>query len=154
MHTRRSFLLSAGATAVAVAGSSATAFAANETLNVGLIGTGGRCRHLLRSLVKIPGVRVTAISDVRDEHSMRYLVRGQDFLFNLAGQTSHADSMQNPYTDLDINCRAQLSILEACRKYNPAIKVVAAELGVAVARQHLDDALLCLHDRHIKGAAA
>ena len=59
MHTRRSFLLSAG---VAVAGSSATAFAANETLNVGLIGTGGRCRHLLQSLVKIPGVRVTAIS--------------------------------------------------------------------------------------------
>jgi predicted dehydrogenase len=67
MHTRRSFLLSAGATAAAVAGSSATAFAANETLNVGLIGTGGRCRHLLKSLVKIPGVRVTAISDVRDD---------------------------------------------------------------------------------------
>jgi predicted dehydrogenase len=67
MHTRRSFILSAGATAVAVAGSSATAFAANETLNVGLIGTGGRCRHLLGSLVKIPGVRVTTISDVRDD---------------------------------------------------------------------------------------
>jgi UDP-glucose 4-epimerase len=66
------------------------------------------------------------ISDVRDEHSMRYLVQGQDYLFNLAGQTSHADSMQNPYTDLDINCRAQLSILEACRKYNPRIKVVYA----------------------------
>jgi predicted dehydrogenase len=67
MHTRRSFLVSAGASAIAVAGSSATAFAANETLNVGLIGTGGRCRHLLKSLVKIPGVRVTAISDVRDD---------------------------------------------------------------------------------------
>src|SRR5712692_4366956 len=44
------------------------------------------------------------ISDVRDEYSMRYLVQRQDFLFNLAGQTSHVDSMQNPYTDLDINC--------------------------------------------------
>jgi UDP-glucose 4-epimerase len=66
------------------------------------------------------------ISDVRDEYSMRYLVQGQDFLFNLAGQTSHADSMQNPYIDLDINCRAQLSILEACRKFNPRIKVVYA----------------------------
>jgi UDP-glucose 4-epimerase len=66
------------------------------------------------------------ISDVRDEHSMRYLVQGKAFLFNLAGQTSHLDSMQNPYTDLDINCRAQLSILEACRKYNPGIKVVFA----------------------------
>ena len=70
-------------------------------------------------------VRVN-ISDVRDEHSMRYLVRGQDYLFNLAGQTSHADSMTNPYTDLEINCRAQLSILEACRKNNSEIKVVFA----------------------------
>jgi UDP-glucose 4-epimerase len=70
-------------------------------------------------------VRVN-ISDVRDEHSMRYLVQAQDYLFNLAGQTSHMDSMQDPYTDLEINGRAQLSILEACRKYNPAIKVVFA----------------------------
>jgi UDP-glucose 4-epimerase len=66
------------------------------------------------------------ISDVRDEHSMHYLVQGQDYLFNLAGQTSHMDSMLDPYTDLEINCRAQLSILEACRKHNPAIKVVFA----------------------------
>ncbi|MEG4804600.1 NAD-dependent epimerase/dehydratase family protein [Microcoleus sp. ARI1-B5] len=66
------------------------------------------------------------ISDVRDEYSMRYLVQGQDYLFNLAGQTSHLDSMHDPYTDLEINCRAQLSILEACRKYNPDIQVVFA----------------------------
>lgn len=66
------------------------------------------------------------ISDVRDAHSMRYLVQGQDFLFNLAGQTSHMDSMNDPDADLEINCRAQLSILEACRKYNPGIKVVFA----------------------------
>lgn len=66
------------------------------------------------------------ISDVRDEHSMKYLVQGKDFLFNLAGQTSHMDSMRDPHTDMEINCRAQLSILEACRKYNPAVKVVFA----------------------------
>ncbi|MGD1903220.1 MAG: NAD-dependent epimerase/dehydratase family protein [Geitlerinemataceae cyanobacterium] len=66
------------------------------------------------------------ISDVRDEHSMRYLVQGQDYLFNLAGQTSHMDSMKDPYVDLDINCRSQLSILEACRKYNSDIQVVFA----------------------------
>ncbi len=66
------------------------------------------------------------IADVRDEFSMAYLVQRQDYLFNLAGQTSHIDSMQNPYVDLDINCRAQLFILEACRKYNPAIKIVYA----------------------------
>jgi nucleoside-diphosphate-sugar epimerase len=66
------------------------------------------------------------ISDVRDEHSMKYLVQGQDYLFNLAGQTSHMDSMQDPLTDLDINAKAQLHILEACRKYNSDIKVIFA----------------------------
>lgn len=66
------------------------------------------------------------IADVRDEHSMRQLVRGHDVLFNLAGQTSHLDSMQDPYTDLDINCRAQLSILEACRHNNPDLRIVYA----------------------------
>ena len=66
------------------------------------------------------------IADVRDPHAMSHLVRGQDFLFNLAGQTSHLDSMTDPHTDLEINCRAQLSILEACRRENPAIRVVFA----------------------------
>ena len=66
------------------------------------------------------------ISDVRDEPSFRNLLQGQDYLFNLAGQTSHLDSMLDPFTDLEINCRAQLSILEACRKYNPSIRIVFA----------------------------
>ncbi len=71
--------------------------------------------------------RVTVnIADVRDEYSMDYLVQGQDILFNLAGQTSHLDSMHDPYTDLEINVRSQLSILEACRKKNPDIKIVYA----------------------------
>lgn len=66
------------------------------------------------------------LSDVRDRHSLPAFVRGQDFLFNLAGQTSHMDSMADPDTDLEINCRAQLSILEACRRHNPGIRVVFA----------------------------
>ena len=66
------------------------------------------------------------ISDVRDEHSLRELVRGKDVIFNLAGQTSHIDSMIDPYTDLEINCNAQLSILEACRHNNPDATVVFA----------------------------
>jgi dTDP-glucose 4,6-dehydratase/UDP-glucose 4-epimerase len=57
---------------------------------------------------------------------MAYLVQGQDFLFNLAGQTSHLDSMQDPHTDLAINASAQLSILEACRKQNPKVRIVFA----------------------------
>jgi UDP-glucose 4-epimerase len=81
------------------------------------------------NLFNLAGIadRVTInIADVRDAHSMDYLVQGQDYLFNLAGQTSHMDSMQDPYVDLDINCKAQLSILEACRKHNPNIKIVFA----------------------------
>ncbi|MBN1481262.1 NAD-dependent epimerase/dehydratase family protein [candidate division KSB1 bacterium] len=66
------------------------------------------------------------IADIRDQHGMNYLVRDQDYIFNLAGQVSHIDSMSDPFTDLDINCRAQLSILEACRHYNPGVKVVYA----------------------------
>jgi UDP-glucose 4-epimerase len=66
------------------------------------------------------------ISDVRDVHGMQYLIKGQDYLFNLAGQTSHMDSMHNPQADLEINCRAQLSILEICRQYNPDVKIVFA----------------------------
>jgi UDP-glucose 4-epimerase len=66
------------------------------------------------------------VSDVRDTHSLRYLVQGKDYLFNLAGQTSHLDSMRNPMPDLEINCQAQLSILETCRAYNPKIKIVFA----------------------------
>lgn len=66
------------------------------------------------------------ISDVRDTYSMRHLVQEKDYLFNLAGQTSHLDSMHNPMPDLEINCRAQLSILEACRACNPRIKIVFA----------------------------
>jgi nucleoside-diphosphate-sugar epimerase len=64
------------------------------------------------------------ISDVRDAHSMAYLVQGQDYLFNLAGQNSHLDSMVDPFSDLEINCHAQLSILEACREHNPGVKIV------------------------------
>jgi UDP-glucose 4-epimerase len=70
-------------------------------------------------------VRVN-ISDVRDQHSLWELVRGHDVLFNLAGQTSHLDSMEDPYTDLEINCRSQLSILEACRHQNREVRLVFA----------------------------
>jgi UDP-glucose 4-epimerase len=71
--------------------------------------------------------RVTVnISDVRDAHGMRYLVQRQDYLFNLAGQTGHLDSMRDPGTDLEINSRAQLSILEACRHHNPDVKIIFA----------------------------
>ena len=65
----------------------------------------------LRNIAGIEGDVTVNISDVRDEYSLPIFIRNQDFLFNLAGQTSHMDSMVNPGVDLEINCRAQLSIL-------------------------------------------
>jgi UDP-glucose 4-epimerase len=65
-------------------------------------------------------------SDIRDPWSIRYLVRGQDFIFNLAGQVSHIDSMRDPRTDLDINCVSQLSLLEALREDNRDARIVFA----------------------------
>ena len=66
------------------------------------------------------------VCDVRDPFAMNYHLKDKDYLFNLAGQTSHMESMTDPKTDLDINAAAQLSILEACRKVNPGIRVVFA----------------------------
>lgn len=66
------------------------------------------------------------IADVRDEFSINYLVRSQDYIFNLAGQVSHVDSMTDPHADLEINCRSQLSLLEACRKNNSDVKIIFA----------------------------
>jgi len=65
-------------------------------------------------------------SDVRDRPSFNYLVQNQDLLFNLAGTLSHVDSMKDPFTDLEINCVSQLSILESCRLLNPSLKIVFA----------------------------
>jgi UDP-glucose 4-epimerase len=66
------------------------------------------------------------IGDVRNQTAMDVLVRDREIIFNLAGQVSHIDSMRDPYTDLEINCRAQLSMLEACRQFNPSVKVIFA----------------------------
>ena len=75
-------------------------------------------------------------SDVRDSHSMDYLVKDHEVIFHLAGQVNHVDSIRNPIQDLDINCRGTLVLLESCRKYNREVKIVFAgtrgEYGASV----------------------
>ena len=81
------------------------------------------------NLFNIDGIadRVTVnVADIRQQSTMNYLVRDRDVIFSLAGQVSHIDSMRDPYTDLEINCRSQLTVLEACRNHNPRVKVVFA----------------------------
>jgi UDP-glucose 4-epimerase len=66
------------------------------------------------------------VADIRHQAALNHLVRDREIIFNLAGQVSHIDSMRDPETDLEINCRAQLMLLEACRRHNPSTKVVFA----------------------------
>ena len=85
-------------------------------------GSGGNLANIeaVKDLVRVN------VADIRQANTMNYLVRGHDVIFNLAGQVSHIDSMRDPHTDLEVNCRAQLTLLEACRHHNPAVKVVYA----------------------------
>ena len=88
---------------------------AGVTVLDSLVPEGGGNRFNLSSLENKIAIH---LSDIRDEAGVSRLVQGQDFLFNLAGQTSHVDSMSDPIKDLEVNARAQLLILEACRKNN------------------------------------
>lgn len=81
------------------------------------------------NLFNIQGIenRVTVhIADVGETESIQHLVGGVDYIFNLAGNISHLDSMLKPRLDLEMNCAAQLSLLEACRHFNPHVKIVFA----------------------------
>jgi nucleoside-diphosphate-sugar epimerase len=79
------------------------------------------------NLFNLDGIRDKiwlSVTDMRDVNGMAYVVRDQEFIFNLAGQVSHEDSMRDPLTDLDINCRSQASLLEVCRCHNPRVRIV------------------------------
>ena len=67
---------------------------------------------------------VLNFSDIRDEHSMNYIVRGKDYIFHLAGQNDHVLSQTDPYPDIDINVKGSVVLLEACRKSNREAKLV------------------------------
>ncbi len=64
------------------------------------------------------------ISDMRDPNSLDVLVQGQDYIFNLAGQVSHGDSMRDPQLDLGVNCVSTMNLVEACRKFNPEVRML------------------------------
>jgi UDP-glucose 4-epimerase len=95
----------------------------------------GACVTLLDSMLPLYGGNLFNIdpirskvqvnfSDIRDQSSMEYLVKGQEYIFHLAGQVSHVDSITDPFTDLDINVKGTLSLLESCRKANPKARII------------------------------
>jgi predicted dehydrogenase len=88
--TRREFVETMGRLGLAAAGSLATVesargFAANDTIRVACLGTGGRCRTLMHSLAKVPGVRIVAVSDIYDVH----LAEGKKLADSQAVATKH-----------------------------------------------------------------
>ena len=80
----------------------------------------------LFNVSEIAGRAHINFSDVRNELSMNYLVQGQDYIFHLAGQVNHVESVRNPIQDLDINCRGTLVLLESCRKCNREARIIFA----------------------------
>lgn len=90
-------------------------------------------------------VRVS-VSDLCDYERISCLVQGVDYLFNLAGQVSHIDSMTDPYADLEANCRAHLTLLEACRKNNPRVKIVFSSTRQIYGKPNY----LPVDERHLK----
>lgn len=93
------------------------------------------------------------VADTRDRNAMNYLVQGQDYIFNLAGQVSHLDSISDPVTDLEINCHAQLTLLEACRSNNAGVKIVYAGTRQVYGKPHYlpVDELHIVHPTDVNG---
>lgn len=79
---------------------------------------------------------VVNFSDIRDEHSMNYIIRKKDYIFHLAGQNDHILSLTDPFPDIDINIKGSAVLLEACKKFNRDAKLVytgtRGEYGSAV----------------------
>ena len=93
--------------------------------------------------------------DVRDPDAMRRAVIGQEVIFNLSGQSGAVQSMEDPWTDLDVNCRGSLVLLEALRRGNPAAKLIFVSsrltygrVGPAPATEGRLPEPLCIHAVH------
>ena len=99
------------------------------------------------NLFNIEGIRerVTVnFCDIRDVNAMNYLVRGQDYVFHLAGQVDHILSLTDPFPDIDINIKGTAVLMEALRRHNPNAKLIytgtRGQYGPAVSLPVAEDA--------------
>ena len=81
---------------------------------------GGDVRNIDPS---VKGISVTR-GNIADEGTVSELLRDVDFVFNIAGQVSHHESMVDPLRDTEINVTAQLKFLETVRSFRPSAVVV------------------------------
>ncbi len=61
--------------------------------------------------------------NMRETEALSEIVLGKDYIFNLAGQVSHQDSIANPIPDMESNICSSLNLLEACRRHNPGVRI-------------------------------
>lgn len=105
-----------------------------STLARGLVGLGAKVT-VVDNLMPDSGANIYNVKgleekisiikgDVRDMSLMNIIVKDVDIIFNLAGSLSHVDSMNDPLSDMDNNCKSQLTILESCRKFNPNTRII------------------------------
>jgi UDP-glucose 4-epimerase len=117
--------------------------------------TPARERHADQALkFEDAGVHIVE-GDIRDLGLMTHIAGGQEIVFNLSGQSGAMRSMEDPWTDLDVNCRGNLVLLEALRDVNPRAKVVLAGSRLQYGRPTRLPAMeqdagdpLCLHAIH------
>lgn len=96
---------------------------AQLTLVDNLLPGAGCNEHNIRAL----GNKASIIrGDLCDPAVLGECLPGQQYIFNLAGHTSHQDSMRIPDLDMEMNVRAQLSLLEGCRQQCPGVRIVYA----------------------------
>jgi UDP-glucose 4-epimerase len=96
---------------------------ANVTIYDALLPTyGGNLANIKEIKDEIVDVR----ADMRDFDSLKEQVKDQDVIFHCAAQVSHIESMSDPWTDIDINCRGTINLLEAARRFNDDVKIVYA----------------------------
>jgi nucleoside-diphosphate-sugar epimerase len=117
--------------------------------------TRSRARHAESAAgFEARGVRIVE-GDLRDLHAMTEAVAGQQVVFNLAGESGAVRSMEDPWTDLDVNCRGNLVLLEALRAVNREAKLVfvgsrlqyGRQVAQPVSEEQIPDPR-CLHAIH------
>ena len=64
--------------------------------------------------------------DILDVNAINHVVRGQDFIFHLAGQVDHVLSLSDPFPDIDLNIKGTAVLMEACKRFNPGVRFVKA----------------------------
>ncbi len=83
-----------------------------------------RSDRKLHTIKDLEGKVVICIKDVRDISEED--VKNKDYVYHLAGTVDNYSINEDPYYDIDINCKGTIALLEAIKVGNPKAKVFFA----------------------------